>query len=178
MSNLTIAPNVHDNQTGNPHARITLVEYGDYQCPYCALAHPLVKRLMLENGGIMRFVFRNFPMQTIHPYAMSAALAAEAAARQDRFWEMHDLLFENQAMFDKSLFPVLASKLNLNATRFLVDFYSETALSKVNADFKGGLQSGVNGTPSFFINNEKIELSELSYDVLLNEVVRRMNILV
>lgn len=178
MSRLTIPVDKRDNQTGNPNARITLVEYGDYQCPYCALTHPLVKRLLWEHGGIIRFVFRNFPMQNVHHEAMRAALTAYAASRQNRFWEMHDLLFGNQARFDKSFFPILARELNLNMLQFVADFHSEAALSKVNGDFESGLHSGVNGTPSFFVNDEKITLSELSYDMLFNAVIRQMNVLV
>jgi protein-disulfide isomerase len=178
MSRLTIPVSEYDHQKGNLDARITVVEYGDYQCPFCALAHPLVKRLLLEQGGIIRFVFRNFPMQTVHPYALSAALAAEAASRQHRFSDMHDILFDNQAQFDEDFFPGLARQMNMNMQQFDADFRSEQTLSKVNGDFKSGLHSGVNGTPSFFINDEKITLPELSYDALLEAVVRQINVVV
>jgi protein-disulfide isomerase len=175
MNKLIPPANENDRQTGSPDFKITLVEYGDYQCPYCGMAHPLVKRLLEEKGDIIRFVFRNFPLQTIHEYAMSAAFAAEAAAQQSRFWEMHDLLFENQERFVMDLFPELARELRIALHRFQRDFSSESTLSKVKADFKSGLHSGVNGTPSFFINNNKIELSELRYDALSYAIDKHLN---
>lgn len=175
MSKLTPPVNDHDRQTGRRDARITLVEYGDYQCPYCGLANPMVKRLLKENGNAIRFVFRHFPLQAIHHFAMSAALAAEAASRQNRFWEMHDLLFDHQQRFHVALFPELARKLEMDTYRFQADFSGESTLSKVNADFKSGLHSGVNGTPSFFINSNKIELSELSYDALSQAIQQHLN---
>jgi len=170
MNKLTPPVNENDNQTRNAGFRITLVEYGDYQCPYCGLAHPLIKRLLEERGNVIRFVFRHFPMQSIHAHALDAALAAEAAAQQNRFWEMHDLLFENQERFGEKLFPKLARALAMDLYRFQRDVSSEAILSKVNSDFKSGLHSGVNGTPSFFIDNYKTELQELSYDALLRAI--------
>src|SRR5688572_27585881 len=99
MSTLRPPVNNRDQQTGNLEARLTLVEYGDYQCPYCRRAHPLVLRLLKELGSELRFVFRHFPLQEIHPQAVTAAISAEAAARQGKFWPMHGLLFENQDRF-------------------------------------------------------------------------------
>ncbi|MBA4054640.1 MAG: disulfide bond formation protein DsbA [Marivirga sp.] len=175
MNKLTPPVNKNDKQTGSPDYTITLVEYGDYQCPYCRRAYPLVKRLLEERGDVIRFVFRNFPLQTIHPHAMSAALAAEAASHQNQFWEMHDLLFENQERFGDHFFSELAVKLGLDMHWFQRDFSSESASSIVNADFKSGLHSGVNGTPSFFIDDNKIWLPELSYEALLHAVDKHLN---
>ena len=177
MNKLTPAVNENDKQIGSLNFKITLVEYGDYQCPYCGLAHPLVKRLLGEKGDLIRFVFRNFPLATIHAYAMSAALAAEAASQQNQFWKMHDLLFENQERFHEDLFPELAKDLGMDLDRFQSDFNNKSTLAKVNADFKSGLHSGVNGTPSFFIDIKKIELPELSYDALLRSVDKYLNVL-
>lgn len=176
MSKLTPPVNEHDRQIGSADFKMTLVEYGDYQCPHCGRAHPLVQRLLQERGNVIRFVFRNFPIQTIHAYAMSAALAAEAAANQNKFWQMHDLLFENQERFRDDLFLELARKLGSDLYRFQMDFSSDSTSSKVNADFKSGLHSGVNGTPSFFIDDNKIELSELTYDALLQAVDEHLNL--
>src|SRR5687767_12078231 len=114
MNKLTQPVNENDKQIGSPDFKITLVEYGDYQCPYCRLAHPMVKRLLEEKRDVIRFVFRNFPLQTIHAHAMSAALAAEAASQQNQFWGMHDLLFENQGRFREELFPELAKDLGMD----------------------------------------------------------------
>ncbi len=160
----------NDKQTGSRDFQVTLVEYGDYECPFCGMAYPLVKRLLKERSTVLRFVFRNFPLQTIHPCATSAAIAAEAASLQGRFWEMHDLLFENQDRFAEKLFPKLAAQLGMDLDQFRRDIARDVLRTKVNADFKSGLHSGVNGTPSFFVNGEKIELPVLAYDALLGVV--------
>jgi protein-disulfide isomerase len=168
MHELKPPVNDNDKQTGNIHSGITLVEYGDYQCPYCGMAHPVLKQLLETKGNVIRFVFRNFPMQSIHQFSMTAALAAEAAAKQNKFWPMHDLIYENQELLSNELLSSLAQTLNLNLDQFQSDINSPSAFGKVNADFKSGLHSGVNGTPSFFINNIKIELPDLSYDAFLH----------
>src|SRR5678809_1055915 len=134
-----------DHQTGNSKASITLVEYGDYQCPYCGRAYPLIKRLLKEKGKEVHFVFRNFPLQEIHPMAMPAALAAEAAAMQKKFWEMHDLIFEHQGELTPYRILNFASELGLDEEKFRHDWKSETLLSKVETDFESGIRSGVNG---------------------------------
>src|SRR6476660_2239452 len=118
MSKLKPAVSDQDQQTGNLHAKITLVEYGDYQCPHCGHAHPLIKRLLNEMGNELRFVFRHFPLQEIHPAAYMAALAAEAAAKQDKFWPMHDMIFEHQANLNGHSFIDFAEKLQLNLQQF------------------------------------------------------------
>lgn len=174
MSKLTPSVNELDNQLAWPEYAITLVEYGDYECPYCGCAYPIVKRLLQEQGREIRFVFRNFPLSTIHPNAINAALAAEAAARQSRFWDMHDALFENQQNFSDDLYLQLADEMGLHVDTFREDFNNEGTRQKVNLDFKSGLQSGVNRTPTFFIDDEKIELGELSYEALRREVDSRL----
>lgn len=161
-----------DRQTGNPHAKITLVEYGDYECPYCGVAHPLIKRLLNEMDGMIRFVFRNFPLQNVHPYSLPAALSAEAAAHQNRFWPMHDFIYEHQEQLSDELFPWIAKRLKLDLQLFQMDINRREIFDKVEADFQGGLYSGVNGTPSFFINGVKAELPDLSYEALRDVIVK------
>lgn len=142
-----------DQSTGNTESSVILVEYGDYQCPHCGHAHPLVKRLLKEKGADFHFVFRNFPLQQAHPAAFMAALAAEAAGKQGKFWPMHDMIFENQRMlsgFDALL--DFAEALKLHKHQFAEDVKSDAVVKKVESDFESGIRSGVNGTPTFFIN--------------------------
>jgi len=174
MSKLKPAVNDRDQQTGNLQAKITLVEYGDYQCPHCGHAHPLLKRLLKEMGSELRFVFRNFPLQEIHPSAYMAALAAEAAGKQGKFWEMHDLIFEHQKTLQGHAFVDFAERLQLNLQQFAQDWKSEEIQGKVELDFESGIRSGVNGTPTFFVNGEKL----LSYDESYESLVEGIRILV
>lgn len=174
MNKLTPPVSKLDNQVIGPDFKITLVEFGDYQCPYCGMAYPIVKRLVEERGDQMRFVFRNFPLHTVHPYAITAALTAEAASLQNRFWEMHNLLFENQERFTEAMFLKLAGRLKLDLYQFQKDYSGETTKTKVNDDFKSGLMSGVNRTPTFFIDGEKIDLKALTYEALVNVVDERL----
>src|SRR5262245_553479 len=126
---LRLPINSDDHQLGNINAAITLVEYGDFQCPYCRRAHPLVKRLLKEKGDELHFVFRNFPLTKIHPLAFSASASAEAAGKQDKFWEMHDLIFENQNKLTKSFLLSLAERLNLDLVQFARDLKSNVVLN-------------------------------------------------
>lgn len=144
-----------DHMQGNPRAVVELVEYGDYQCPHCGKAYPLIKAMQLKFGDDLKFVFRNFPLSEIHPQAQMAAVAAEAAGRQGRFWEMHDIIFENQADLRTSSLIEYARAIGLDTDQFKADIDDETFLKKVEADFESGVRSGVNGTPSFFINGDK-----------------------
>ncbi len=144
-----------DHVQGNEKALIELVEYGDYQCPHCGHAYPIVKKIQKALGEKLLFVFRNFPLQEIHPSALLAAVASEAAARQNKFWEMHDLIFENQNNLSEQNILALAKHLKLDSKKFEKDLEDEKLLDKVNADFESGVRSGVNGTPTFFINGVK-----------------------
>lgn len=146
-----------DHQIGQRGAPITLVEYGDYQCPHCGEAYPLVKRLLEEEDGHFLFVFRNFPITESHPAAYMAAVAAEAAGRQGKFWEMHNLIFEHQAALHGNSFMRFAEQLGLDLQRFEADCNNRSTQQKVDADLESGLRSGVNGTPSFFVNNELLQ---------------------
>ena len=146
-----------DQTQGNEQATITLVEYGDYQCPYCGAAYPILKKLMSQFGDQIKFVFRNFPLSEMHQYARAAALAAEAAGLQGKFWEMHDAIYENQRALNETLLKKLAEKLKLNITQFEEDIKSPKLAEKVDADFESGVMSGVNGTPSFYVNGKKFD---------------------
>jgi protein-disulfide isomerase len=168
MTTLRPPVNERDQQTGNLESRLTLVEYGDYQCPYCRRAHPFVQRMLNEHGNELRFVFRHFPLQEVHDQAFTAALAAEAAGKQSKFWPMHNLLFENQERFhQKSLFLDLAEELGLDPNQFIVDRKREDLVDKIEKDFKSGIYSGVNRTPTFFLNETKINTYDGSYESLV-----------
>ena len=155
MARLRIPVAPGDHMQGDPHAPITLVEYGDYQCPHCGRAYPIVKRVQKHFGDRLLLVFRNFPLTQSHPFAESAAETAEFAAVHDRFWEMHDLLFENQQRLSPELFEELAAPLGLDPAALVYALDSGEFTDRVRADFNGGVRSGVNGTPTFFINGER-----------------------
>ena len=155
MNELTVPVGKQDHVAGNSKASVTLVEYGDYECPYCGQAYYIVKKLQEDVRDELRFVFRNFPLSEIHPHALGAALAAEAAGLQKKFWEMHDMLFENQEALEEKDLVSYAYALKLDVARFITDMQSEKVLEKVKADFWSGVRSGVNGTPTFFINGKR-----------------------
>jgi protein-disulfide isomerase len=156
MSKLSVGVTAKDHLQGNPEAACTLVEYGDYQCPSCGRAYPIVKRVQKHFGKRLAFVFRNFPLTQMHPFAESAAETAEFAGAHDKFWEMHDLLYENQdRLGEEGLLEELVQQLDLAAEPFLQALDSKEFQSRVRADFSGGVRSGVNGTPTFFINGQR-----------------------
>ncbi len=148
-----------DHLQGNPDAPIELVEYGDFECPFCGQAYSSVKAVQAALGDDLRFVFRNFPLAEAHPHALPAAQAAEAAGLQGRFWEMHDVLFEHQDMLDEPNLFRFAAALGLDMERFARDFASPGVAAKIRADFLSGARSGVNGTPTFFVNGERYDAS-------------------
>ena len=152
---LAVPVGPEDHIQGPVNAPLTLVEYADYECPYCGDAHVVVKRLQDELGPRLRFVFRNFPLTQVHQYAELAAEAAEAAGAQRRFWEMHDRLYENQASLSPELIGAAAQGLGLDMERFKKDLASGQFRERVKNDFMGGIRSGVPGTPTFFINGER-----------------------
>ena len=163
---LAIPVNERDHAQGSPAAPVTLVEYGDYECPYCGNAYPVVKRLQQDLGERLRFVFRNFPLNTVHAHAGVAAQAAEAAAAQGKFWEMHDLLYEHQQDLADADMVRYALKIGLEVYRFESDLSGETFSRRVSEDFRGGVRSGVNGTPTFFINGVRYD-GEHTFDAML-----------
>lgn len=127
-------------------------EYGDYECPHCARAHPIVKEVRKRMDARLRFVFRHFPLSNVHPHAQLAAEAAEGAAAQDRFWEMHDSLFEHQEALEVADLVQRARNLLLDTARFERELAARAHESRVRSDFSSGVRSGVNGTPTFFVN--------------------------
>ena len=141
-----------DHAQGSAKAPVTLVEYGDYECPYCGQAYPIVKALQKRLGDQVRLVFRNFPLGEMHPHAEHAAEAAEAAGAQGKFWEMHDLLYENQDALDDGDLAQYATALGLDVPRFIREMSEHSHAARVREDFRSGVRSGVNGTPTFFIN--------------------------
>jgi protein-disulfide isomerase len=157
MSKLTQPVSAHDHAEGPWDAPLTLVEYGDYQCPYCRAAYPVVKDLQKTLGKKLRFVFRNFPLTQAHPYALIAAEAAEAAALQVKFWEMHDLLFEQQALLKPEIIPSWANRIGLNVEQFGNDIKKDVVEKRIQEDRRSGIRSGVNGTPTFFINGMRYD---------------------
>src|SRR5208282_2621778 len=145
----------NDHTQGPADAPITVVEYGDYQCPYCGEAYPITKALQKRLGKKLRFVFRNFPLSEAHPHAEHAAEAAEAAAAQGRFWEMHDMLYEHQDALDDDALLSYATDIGLDVDRFRREFSERKYLDRIREDFQSGIRSGVNGTPTFFINGHR-----------------------
>jgi NhaA family Na+:H+ antiporter len=141
-----------DHAYGSAGALVTLVEYGDYQCPHCRQVQPIVGDLRERFGDRLRYVFRHFPINSIHPRAQKAAEAAEAAAAQGKFWEMHDLLYERQGALEEDRLVQYAAEIGLDVERFESELGGGIYTERVREDFMGGVRSGANGTPSFFIN--------------------------
>ena len=146
-----------DHIIGPDSAGLTLVEYGDFECSYCALAAPVVSELRQLFGESLRFVFRNMPLTELHPHAERAAEAAEAAALQGRFWEMHDLLFEHRTDLSDAALLRCAAQAGANADAVADALRLGTTRAKVERDVEGGIRSGVIGTPTFFVNGTRYE---------------------
>lgn len=157
MSELTLPVGERDHAQGPENAPVTLVEYGDYECPYCGDAYVVVKQLQEQMGGKLRFVFRNFPLTQMHPHAAHAAESAEIAGAQGKFWEMHDALYEHQKALDDRRLTQYAQSLGLDAQKFEQELAAGAQTERVREDFLSGVRSGVNGTPTFFINGLRYE---------------------
>lgn len=141
-----------DHYRGEIDAPVILIEYGDFECPHCALAFPEIERFVENSDDQLCFVYRHFPLTTIHPHAELAALSAEAAGRQDRFWEMHHLFYRNHGLLSEENIVEMAGALGLDVDRFVEDLSDEELTNKVQSDFSLGIRSGVNGTPALFFN--------------------------
>jgi protein-disulfide isomerase len=152
MAMLRVPFSNRDHVKGPARAAVTLVEYGDYQCPYCGQAYWILKDIVDRFRNELRFVCRHFPLTEIHPFAAIAAEAAEAADAQGKFWDMHDMLYENQDALDLDSILEYAASLDLDRDSMLDDIESHRHLPNIQEDFMGGVRSGVNGTPCFFIN--------------------------
>lgn len=169
MAKLRTPVTPEDHIQGPEDAAVTLVEYGDYECPHCGRAYSVVKRLQKHFEKSLRFVFRNFPLSEIHPQAESAAETAEFAGAHGRFWEMHDLLFENQERLSEPLYLELAEELSLPPEALRQTLKEGQCKARVRADFSSGVRSGVNGTPTFFINAQRHDGS-FDYETLLRAI--------
>jgi protein-disulfide isomerase len=156
-SKLTLPIGGRDHIQGPIEAPIALLEYGDYECPYCGDAHPVVKAIQERLGDRLCFAFRNFPLVNAHPHAEHAAEAAEAAGVQGKFWEMHDTLYENQTALDDEDLAQYAADLRLDARRLINEVVADAHVARVREDFRSGARGGVNGTPTFFINGVRYD---------------------
>jgi protein-disulfide isomerase len=157
---LTVPVGPTDHVLGVPHPAVTVVEYGDFECPNCKQAQPAIKLLLERFSGRVRVVFRHFPLEDVHPYALGAALAAEGAGEQRRFWEMHDLLFANQVHLKPKDLQSYAERLGLDMARFTAEMDDQVYLQRVREHLKSGLDSGARATPTFFVNGR---IEDVSY---------------
>jgi protein-disulfide isomerase len=157
---LVVAVHASDHVLGHAHAPVTLVGYGDFECPGCKQAAPSVRMLLARFPRKLRVVFRHFPLESVHPHALAAALAAEAAGSQGTFWAMHDILYENQAHLEDSQLRHYATRLQLDLARYDAEMADKMHLQRVRQDVEGGARSGVRATPTFFVNGV---LHDVSY---------------
>jgi protein-disulfide isomerase len=142
---------------GDENSAVTVVEYGDYQCPFCAAAHPSVKQMLARHGQNLRFVFRHFPLTEMHPFAEPAAETAEFAGTRGLFWTMHDAIFANHHRLSIALLIALGASAKLPPVALRDVLATNRFLGKIQADFTGGVRSGVNGTPAFYINGVRFD---------------------
>ncbi len=157
MSTLKVPVSQRDHRRGGTNAAVTLVEYGDYQCPFCAAANPVVRYLEGRYGETLCVVFRHFPLVEVHPFAATAAEAAEYAGDHGLFWDMHDAIFANQHQLSVQLVFAIAGTLRLSQVGLRDSITRSLHADKIQADFIGGVRSGVNGTPTFFVNGLRHE---------------------
>jgi protein-disulfide isomerase len=146
-----------DHRVGSSDAPAILLEYGDYECPHCRNAHAVVTHVRARMGDGFLYVFRNFPLEKIHPHALAAAQAAEAAGAQGQFWPMHSMLFEHQDALESEDLVAYASELALDVARFVEELRRGAYLARIAEDFRSGVRSGVNGTPTFFVNENRFD---------------------
>jgi protein-disulfide isomerase len=164
-----------DHFQGTNDAPIALLEYGDYECPFCGEVQPIVREIQRRLGDDLCFAFRHFPLTNVHPHAEHAAEAAEAAAEQGSFWVMHETLFANQDALDDEALAEYAAALGLNEMRLMQEVISGAHARRIREDFKSGVRAGVNGTPCFFINGRRYDgeraleplLAALSYSATI-----------
>lgn len=172
MSTLRVAIGPHDHSTGPHDAPVTVVEYGDYQCPYCGQAFPVVKALVSRHPNV-RFVFRNFPLTELHPEAMDAAQLAQFAADHGVFWQAHDLLFENQDRLGAPLYREICERLHVPFDEFVDAARRGLYVPRIESDERGGLESGVNGTPTFFVNGIRVDIGTAGLEAAVARELRR-----
>ena len=169
MSTLKPSVSEKDHVQGGESSPVEIVEFGDYECTYCGDAYPVVKEIQEAFGDQIKFVFRNFPLREAHPFAFPSAAAAEAAAVQGKFWEMHDAIYENQYRLSEAIFYELAETIGLDLDKFKEDVESDEIQQKVEDDFESGVRSGVNGTPSFYVNGTKFDGGVIDLCQMLKE---------
>lgn len=164
---------------GDPNAKLTLVEYSDFQCPACLGREPILKELFSEFGGHMRFIYREFPLRTVHQNAQIAAQAAEAAGVQGKFWEMHDALFNHHDEWEAltieeatAAFHSYAQEIGLDVTKYDADFDSSEVKDAVEEDVQSGLDAGIYSTPTFYLNGELLKVDTTNYDAF-REAIRQ-----
>ena len=148
-----------DHALGPTHAAVTVVEYGDFECPNCKQAVPVVKLMLTEFAGRVRFAFRHFPLEEVHPHALNAAEAAECAGGQGKFWQMHDLLFEHQHALKGPQLHGYAEQLELDMARYTAEMKDTVYLQRVREHQQSGVASGVRATPTFFLNGRLVDVS-------------------
>ncbi len=151
-TSLVVPVNERDHSQGPATAAVTLVQYGDYECPYTRQSTTVVRAIQQQLGDKLRFVFRNFPLTEIHPHALHSAETAEAAAAQGKFWEMHDYIFHHQHTLEDSDLEQFAIAVGLDMQQFARDMAERPYISRIEEDLQSGIRSGVRGTPTFFIN--------------------------
>lgn len=161
-----------DHISGSADGSIKLLEYSDYECPFCAEAQPIVKEIQRRLGDDLLFAFRNFPLTQIHPHSEHVSEAAEAAGARGNFWAMHDLLFENQRALEDEDLAEYATELGLDETRLIREVTSNVYAPRIREDFSSGVRGGVNGTPTFFINGERYD-GALDFKYLLDALSRQ-----
>ncbi|MEN9881525.1 MAG: hypothetical protein RLZZ308_708 [Candidatus Parcubacteria bacterium] len=151
-----------DHVRGAKDGKVTLVEFGDFQCPACGAYEPIVRQVLSDNSETLKIVYKHFPLTQIHRNALPAAKATEAASLQGKFWEMHDMLYDKQDEWSESLnsrdfFLTYATTLGLDTKKFLLDYDSSSLEEKILAEFREGVRLGVQGTPTFFLNGKKLD---------------------
>jgi protein-disulfide isomerase len=159
VSDLAVPVQATDHVIGASHAPVTVVEYGDFECPNCKQAAPAVKLLLERFAARVQVVFRHFPLEEVHPHALAAAQAAECAAGQGKFWEMHDLLFANQDHLKTHQLRSYAEQLQLDMARYDAEMDDAVYLQRIREQIDGGRRSGVRGTPGFFVNGRIQDVS-------------------
>jgi protein-disulfide isomerase len=174
MTDLAVPVSAQEHVRGPADASVTLVQYADLQCPFCALAETVLRTLRRDHGDRFRLVFRHFPVVEVHPHAQLAAQATEAAGAQGRFWEMHDLLLERQARLDRDHLIAHARELELDVARFRHDLDAAYGSDRVAADIDSGRRSGVDATPKFFVNGTKLDLMATDMQQLMRTLASRV----
>lgn len=163
------AVNKDDHKQGQDNAKLVMIEYSDFQCPFCQKHHETMKKIVQDFGDKVQWVFRNFPLTQIHPFANKAALAAECASEQGKFWEYADKLFENQSKFSDTYFGELANELKLNTNQFNTCVSSAKYQGKIDAQTADGQQAGARGTPATFLNGQLVP-GAVPYDQFKSQV--------